>query len=140
MATRDRDWRELWLQPIATVLSVAVAALAIYFSVKSNNDTERQREQAAAVLAQKDADRAFQLAAVQIVMNQRTCKLAQARAKTLIRLFPDQLEDVLAPLTQSSLSANLCKQLKLTPTSFGTFVTPQDLRDLGFRPPRKRSG
>jgi hypothetical protein len=106
MADR-RDWRDLWLLPAATVLSVLIAALAIYFTVKSNNDTERQRERAAAALSAKDAERAFQLAAVQIVMNQRTCKLAQARARTLVRLFREQLEDVLEPLTHPLLSANL---------------------------------
>jgi hypothetical protein len=152
MPARDARhyWLEFLLPPLVTLLSVAVAALGVYFSVKSNNDTERKREQSAAVLAQQDSERSFQLAAVQIVMSQRTCKLAQARAKTLIRLFPEQLGAVLGPLTQPLLSANLCKQLKLTPTSYGAFVTPkdfgslftpQDLRDLGFSvPKKKRSG
>jgi hypothetical protein len=69
-------------------------------SVKSTNDTERKR-----------ARSAFQLAAAQVVMNQPTCKLAQARAATLVSLFPDQLGQTLDPLTKPTLSIALCKQL-----------------------------
>jgi hypothetical protein len=142
MPARDARhyWLELLLPPFVTLLSVGAAAAAIYFSVKSNDDTERKREQAAAVLAQKGADRAFQLAAVQIVMNQRTCKLAQARARTLIRLFPEQLRGVLSPLTTPILSARLCQQLRLTwPSGSFTFTTPTVTTNI-FAPKGRKSG
>jgi hypothetical protein len=122
MAAEKKDWRELWLQPIATVLSVFIAAAGIYFATKSNNDTERKREGSASALAVEDARRAFQLAAVQIVMSQRTCTLAQARAKTLVMLFPAQLDPVLQPLTRPSLGKDLCKQLKTSAVDYTAFL------------------
>ena len=106
-----KDWREVWPQPIATVLAVAVAAAGIYFTDRSNNDTEHNREKTQFALAAAQQRNAFVLAAAQVVMSQPTCKLEQARARQLVRVFPT-LKSPFSKLTKHRLSAGLCKQLR----------------------------
>ena len=87
------------------------ASFFAYKTIQSNNDVERARERQDAVLAKQQAASAFQLSAVQIVMAQGTCTLAQSRARTLVKLFP-ALRPRLAHLTNAFMSKALCKQLK----------------------------
>lgn len=91
---------EVWATPVATVLAVLVAAAGIVVNDRSNNATERSREK-----------NAFVLEAAQVVMSQPTCKLAEARARQLVRVFPT-LKSPFHGLTEHRLSARLCKQLR----------------------------
>ena len=123
MAANDATWRNVWappavlLPPIATIVAVGFAFLGVWLTIKSNNDAEQRRERSSFRLASTQARSAFALAAAQIVMNQPTCKLAQARAITLSQLFP-QVASTLEPLTKTPKPA-LCKQLRTTPTTGG---------------------
>jgi hypothetical protein len=101
--------------PIATLLGVGFAALGVILTVQSNNATERARE-ASAASVQADANTAaFRLAAAEIVMAQPTCKLAEARARELIKLFPTRLSVPAFERFTQPLSAVLCKEIKASP-------------------------
>jgi hypothetical protein len=110
-------WKDVWLRPeiilpsLATVIAVVFASFFAYKTIQSNNGVERARERQDTALAKQQAASAFQLSAVQIVMAQGTCTLAQSRARTLVKLFP-ALRPRLAHLTNTFMSKALCKQLK----------------------------
>src|SRR4051812_15116315 len=89
---RRHYWIEVLAGPLATVLSVLVAAFGVIYTVNSNNHTERNRQAAAVAQQQEERAASFELAAVQTVMAQRSCALAAARAKELVRLFPTRLK------------------------------------------------
>jgi hypothetical protein len=117
MVEGEPAWRDVWrrpalvLPPLATVIAVVFASWFAYKTIQSNNDVEHARERQDAALAQQQPASAFQLAAVQIVMAQGTCALAQSRARTLVKLFPS-LRQRLSRLTSPSLSKALCRQLQ----------------------------
>jgi hypothetical protein len=98
----ETTWRNVWNRPavILPFIAVGIAFLGVSLTIRSNNNAEKSREQSA-----------FALAAAQVVMNQPTCKLGQARARTLIGLF-SQLKGTLEPLTKPNLSPALCKELR----------------------------
>lgn len=89
------------LAPLATFLAIVGAFVTVSLTIRSNTNAEKDRQRSA-----------FALAAAQVVMNQPTCQLSQARAQTLITLFPEQLKETLEPLTRPSLSTALCDELR----------------------------
>ena len=103
----DATWRNVWkrpavvLSPLATFLAIVGAFVTVSLTIRSNTNAEKDRQRSA-----------FALAAAQVVMNQPTCELSQARARTLIALFPEQLEETLEPLTRPSLSIAECDELR----------------------------
>ena len=105
---------------MATLLGILVAGYSVVYTVNANNDTEQARQAAATAAQREDRAASFELAAAQIVMSQRSCALAAARAKELIRLFPAQLK---TPLFRrfTKPSEPICKALKRTqPASTST--------------------
>lgn len=117
MPDEGPTWKQVWGRPeiilpsLATVVAVIFASLFAYKTIQSNNDVEHARERQEAALAIQQASSAFTLSAVQIVMAQGTCTLAQSRARTLVKLFP-ALKPQLAHLTSPFMSKKLCEQLK----------------------------
>jgi hypothetical protein len=110
-------WLELLITPVVSLLGILIAAVSIYASVKSNNDTERAREKAT-IAAQRDAEAAaFELAAAQIVMGQSSCKLAQTRAAELVALFPKRLDTSLFTRLTRPYSKSVCDALRKSPPS-----------------------
>lgn len=104
-------WIELLAGPVATLLGILVAGASVVYTVNANNDTERTRQAAAAASQQESQAAAFELAAAQIVMAQRSCTLAAARAKELVRLFPTRLESPLFKRLTRRPSKKVCKAL-----------------------------
>src|SRR5437016_2872033 len=89
---RRHYWVEVLVGPVATLVGILVAGFSVVYTVNANNKTERTRL-AAATAAQQEAQRdSFELSAAQIVMAQRSCALASARAKELVQLFPTRLK------------------------------------------------
>lgn len=112
----NATWRNVWKRPsiilptLTALVAIVAAFVTLLVTINSNNDTERGRERSA-----------FALAAAEVVMNQATCKLGQARARTLITVFP-QLKRELTPLTRPNLSPALCNQLRHRTTATDVFV------------------
>jgi hypothetical protein len=108
---RSNDWKFIATLS-ATLLGIICATAVGLYTVHESNVSDRRR-----------ADDAFVLAAAQVVMAQPTCKLAQARARQLVRVFPTLRQRFVA-LTEHPLSASLCKQLRTTTAQLG-FTGPQ---------------
>ncbi len=114
-------WLELLITPSVSLLGVGAAALAIYFTVRSNDRTDRAQS-TTALRSERAAElAAFRLAAAQIVMAQPTCKLAEARAARLTAYFPDRLNS--SDFRRlARYSADVCKQIAAHPV---TYTFPQ---------------
>jgi hypothetical protein len=100
---RKHYWIEVLAGPIAMFVGILVGALGVIYTVNANHDNERDRQaataaaervrQEASIAAQRqDQKSSFELTAAQVVMSQRNCTLARARAKQLVRLFPLSLK------------------------------------------------
>jgi hypothetical protein len=118
-AERRHYWVEVLAGPAATLLGILVAGFSVVYTVNANNETEHTRQAAAAVAQKEQQQVSFELAAAQIVMSQRSCALASARARELVQLFPTRLQSrEFKRLTRPT--KKLCRALRRTnPTGGG---------------------
>lgn len=89
---RRHYWIEVFASPVAGLIGILVAGAGVAYTVDASNDTERTRLAAEAAAQREQQSASFELAAAEIVMAQRNCTLAAARANELVQLFPTRLE------------------------------------------------